>query len=507
MTRALPRWPGWVAAAAVAVLALGPLAALLARGGVAGIGPGDWAALRFTLWQAALSALLSVGLAVPVARALARRRFPGRAAVIALLGAPFVLPVVVAVLGILAVFGRGGAVNAALGAAGVPPLSIYGAHGVILAHVFLNLPLAVRMILQGWQDIPEDRFRLVASLGAPVGRLLERPMLRAVLPGAFLTVFLVCLGSFAVALILGGGPAATTLELAIFQALRFDFAPDRAATLALLQLALSAGAAAVALAVARPTAFGADSGRVVPRWTRGGIVMRAGDAAVIFAAVLFAGAPLAAVVLRGLPALAEMPPGLLPALGRSLAVGGAATALVLVACVALSLLPRWAADSVGTLPLALSGMVLGTGILLLLLPLGNPARFALPVTAVVNALGALPFVWRIVGPALRRVEDDHGRLADSLGLRGWRRLRMVTLPLARPALGLAAGLAMALALGDLGVIALVGTADQATLPLFMAQAMGAYRMADAAAAGTVLALGALAAVRAGDWWGRRHAAD
>ena len=108
--------------------------------------------------------------------------FAGRGALITLLGAPFLLPVVVAVLGLLAVFGRGGLVNAALAALGLPRLSIYGLHGVVLAHVFFNLPLATRMLLHGWQAIPAERFRLARSLGfgpREVFRHLEAPMLRA----------------------------------------------------------------------------------------------------------------------------------------------------------------------------------------------------------------------------------------------------------------------------------------------------------------------------------------
>ena len=67
-------------------------------------------------------------------------------------------------------------------------------------------------------------------------------MLRELAPGAFLLVFLICLTSFAVALALGGGPRATTVELAIYQAFRFDFDMGRAAALALLQFALCLGA-------------------------------------------------------------------------------------------------------------------------------------------------------------------------------------------------------------------------------------------------------------------------
>lgn len=208
-------WPLRIGAGVVLVLTFGPLLALVWRaGGIGAITAADLAALRFTLWQAFLSAVASLLCAVPLARALARRRFIGRGAVITLLGAPFLLPVLVAVIGLLAIFGRGGLINLGLDALNLPRISIYGLNGIVLAHVFLNLPLATRMLLAGWQAIPDDRFRLTASLGGSVWRLLERPMLARVLPGAGLVIFLVCLTSFTVTLTLGGGPRATTLELA-----------------------------------------------------------------------------------------------------------------------------------------------------------------------------------------------------------------------------------------------------------------------------------------------------
>ena len=102
--------PGAVVAALVLLLALGPVAALFATGlGRGALGPADWAAIRFTVLQSTLSATLSVALAIPFARALARRQFPGRAVIVGLLGAPFLLPVIVAILGLLAVWGRAGA--------------------------------------------------------------------------------------------------------------------------------------------------------------------------------------------------------------------------------------------------------------------------------------------------------------------------------------------------------------------------------------------------------------
>ena len=105
----LGAFAGIAAALAIPVLILGTTAAILwvaEPGG--GVSPADWAAVRFTLFQAFLSAIVSVGLAVPVARALARQRFFGRGVLVTILGAPFLLPVIVAIFGLLAVFGRGG---------------------------------------------------------------------------------------------------------------------------------------------------------------------------------------------------------------------------------------------------------------------------------------------------------------------------------------------------------------------------------------------------------------
>src|SRR6056297_2683703 len=243
--------PGIVAASLVTAAIVAPLLAVAfsAEAG-RGFGPADWTAIRFTLVQAALSALCSVALAVPVARALARRRFAGRRLLIALLGAPFILPVIVAVLGLIQVFGRAGWISTALGWIGLPPVQIYGLHGVVLAHVFFNLPLATRLILQAWQEVPAERFRLAAQLnvdGWAMIRLIEGPMLRRIVPGVLAVIFAICLTSFAVALTLGGGTRATTVELAIYQAFRFDFDLGRAALLSVVQIGLTLAAAGLAL--------------------------------------------------------------------------------------------------------------------------------------------------------------------------------------------------------------------------------------------------------------------
>lgn len=498
------------AAAAVAALVLVPLGAVMARaGGWPSLGAADWAALRFTVWQASLSSLISVAVAVPVARALARRRFRGRGALVMLMGAPFILPVIVAVIGILAVWGRAGWVSGRMAALGLPRLDIYGLPGILLAHVFFNLPLAVRLILMGWLSIPAERFRLAATLNLPeqtLFRVVEWPMLRAVVPGALAVIFLICAGSFAVALALGGGPGATTVELAIYQAFRFDADLTRAAGLALAQVTLTLAAAGLAAWAVLPSAGSGGLDRVVERW---GTPPAWRDAAWIALAAAFLLAPLAAIALRGLPGVADLPASVWAAAARSVLVASLSTALTLALALPLALAAArgaWWAERAGYVPLSASALVLGTGLYLILFPLADPRVLALPVTAVVNATLALPFALRALVPEATEVQARHGRLAEALRLRGWARVRIVDLPRLRRPLGFAGGLTAALSLGDLGAITLFASPDGATLPLHIYGLMSAYRMDAAAAAALVLVGLALVAFAVGDRWGRGHAA-
>lgn len=481
-------WIGSLAALGVAMLLLGPLGAVLWRAGGAGMpSPADWAALRFTVMQAALSAILSCGLAIPVARALARRRFAGRQALILLMGAPFILPVIVAIAGLLAIFGRNGLLNQGLALIGLERIDVFGLHGILLAHVFFNLPLAVRLLLEGWRGIPTERFRLAAQLDMPPGamfRLIEWPMLRQRVPGILAVIFAVCLSSFAVVLILGGGPAATTVELAIYQAFSFDFDLGKAAVLSALQLGIVAGAAGLALVLARGRGMGGGLDRPVQRWDGGPWAAR-GDAAWIAMTAAFIVTPLTLVLVQGGATLLSMPLLVWQAAGVSILVALGSTLVAVPLAFALALPRRDLVEGVGLITLAASPLVLGTGMFLLIRPFAFPGNHVLVITSIVNAAMALPFVLRAISPDLRAIEADYGRLADSLGMTGWARMRWLVLPRLRRSLGFGAGLCAALSMGDLGVIALFPPPDAATLPLQIYRLMGSYQI-EAAAGGSLL---------------------
>lgn len=460
----------------------------------------------FTVAQAAVSTILSIGLALPVALAMARRpQFFGRSLFIALMVLPLGLPVLPVVFGLVEIWGRQGLVNDLIRALGLEAgFSIYGLSGILLAHVFFNLSLAARLMLRTLTKIPRDEWRLAASLDLPrlaLFRFVEAPALLRVVPGVAGLVFMLCITSFAIVLTLGGGPATSTLEVAIYQALKFEFDPPRALALCLLQLMLTVVVFAVLSRFPNPEEdrTAAESEAFRPDAVRFGSYVT--DAAVLLVFLLFVGTPLLAIAAAG--SRADLPRLLadhlfLRALATSLWMAAAA-ALLAVCMSYLTLRGRLALGtrhrglaSLYRLPefaLLIPPLALGAGWFVFLLavdPGGNPAIL---IVVMINAIMALPFISRVLDPELRTHQMRTGRLADSLDLHGINRLRIVDWPVLKGPVLTALSFAAALSLGDMGAIALFGSDDFTTLPSLLYAKLGSYRSMDAA--GLSLILGVL----------------
>jgi thiamine transport system permease protein len=462
--------------------------------------------VSFSLWQALLSTLLSVGPAILVARAMARRpAFPGRRLLLRLFALPLVMPTLVGILGVVAVFGHAGLINRAAAALGLPVGQyLYGLTGILIAHVFFNLPLATRMLLPVWLAIPGETWRLAAQLGMRSGdifRLIEWPLLRQALPGAAGLVFMLCFTSFAVVLTLGGGPAASTIEVAIYQAVRFEFDLGRAVELALLQVVLCGLLVGIGQRFARPVPLTPTAQRPQDRPDTASPISRLADAVVLAAAAAFVLLPVVSVILAGLtgPVAAVLADASLwAAVARSLLVALGAGLLSLALGWALLLttrelrlrrhLPRpaTALETGASLTLVVPPLVIGTGLYVVLSRITDVFALGLLLVILVNGVMALPYVIRTLGPPMMRLAEQHDRLCASLGLAGWSRFRLVEWPLLRRPAGAALALAAALAVGDLGVIAFFGTPETTTLPLLLYQRIGAYQLDAAAVTALVL---------------------
>lgn len=449
----------------------------------------------FTLRQALLSAMLSIGAAIPVAIALqSMHAFAGRRLVLALFAIPLSLPAIAAVFGILALFGRAGwiADMAAASDLDFRP-DVYGLNGILIAHVFFNMPLAVRMLTSAFDQIPADHFKLAETLrfGAMARiRHVLLPSLRRTLPGITGLVFLLCAGSYTVILTLGGGPQATTLQVAIQQALSLDFDPGRAAILTMAQLALTfLVLAALPRAPNQALAQGNTSAR---RWHRPGGPESLLAMLAIGIACLFVGLPLLALAAAGLPADHMRMLGsdiFVLAFATSCAIALASAVLAVGAAVAIAAgiyamqangrNVRWIEQS-ALAALGIPPLLLGVGWFMFLAGLGQPFALAPVLIVFANAIMALPFALQLLKPAMDRHFNQSDRLAAAVRVSGWHRLSLIDFPVLAPALLSALFFAGALSFGDLGVVTLYGSDHLTTLPALIYRSMGSYRNNDAA---------------------------
>jgi len=461
----------------------------------------------FSLYQATLSTALSVLLAIPIACALSSEpRFPGRTLLINLFSLSLVIPTIVAIFGIVAVYGRTGWANDALSLLGIERMSIYGLGGILLAHVFFNMPLATRVLLQSLDGIASEQWRLATQLGmnrTAQFRFIEWPSMRGQLAGLSILIFTLCFTSFAIVMTLGGGPKATTIEVAIYQALRFDFDISTAVTLALVQLALCTALMLLSAAFGHSPSV-AFNYHQTPTLFRPKTRHRTANAMLIALSTGFVILPLIGLAVAAInPAVGDVlfHAGTHAATINTVIV--ALTAAIVSLCLGMGLLVstrhirvrlsyqrvgQWV-QLIGNVILVLPPLVLGTGLYLLLRPFADVFALALILVVAINSLMALPFVLRILDGPMMRAAHQHDQLVRSLGITGWNRWRLIDWPVLRKPIGLCLAVAATLSAGDLSAIALFGSERVTTLPLLLYQRIGGYRLYDAAVtAGLLLVL-------------------
>lgn len=468
--------------------------------------------LKFTLYQAFLSTVLSLAVGVLLAWSLAHQsRFRGRSFLVALFSSSLVLPTLIVVFGLIGIFGRNGYLNqvslflfdTSFGS------YLYGLGGILLAHTYLNASFASRALLHSFESIPKEKYKLAKSLNFSVFErflYVEYPALKSTLLGIGSTIFLLCFTSFAVVLLLGGSPSYNTLEVAIYEAVKLDFDINMALKLALVQLSISA-LLVVLSSNFRTALFNVKTSEMMIIWKEAGSVQVVQWLIIVFFTLFFV-LPLVVIVLDGAGAdfgriFAE--PLFLKSLMTSLALATVSSMLTVIIALLLSntrrnftLQTRLAAQPFakilnvivafsGNLYLAIPSLVLGLGFFLMSQKY-EASEFVWTAFALLtaNVLMSLPFALSVLVPAMQKTAQRYDRLVFTLGLTTAQRWTAVEYPYLKSSLGYVFALAFCFSLGDLGIIALFGSDAFSTLPWYLYQLMGSYRTTDAAGVALVL---------------------
>ncbi len=470
--------------------------------------------LWFTIWQAAVSTALTLLLAFPGAYVLARYRFPGKTLVRALATLPFVLPTVVVATAFIALIGPAGILNnwlKDLFTLDAAPIRLNQTVWIILlAHIFFNYSVALRLISAYWLNISPSMSQAAQMLGAsPLRAFFEvtLPQLRPAITAAAVLVFIFCFTSFGVIVILGG-PKFATLEVEIYRQALNMFNLPVAAALSLWQILFTFILMWVytrtQAAAARPTKMGDRRGIERPMRTRREKALVVGNLSVI---IFLIGAPLFALTVRSIQgqngltlayyqalfinredSLFFVPP--VEAILNSVTIAtGAMLLAVGLGLMAARTLFEWERaarngvrrginlstrllDALFMLPLATSAVTLGLGYLI---AFGRPPlnlRSSILMLPIVHAVVAVPFVLRSVLPGFRSIQQSLREAAAMLGADGWRTWWEVDWPLMRRPILVAALFAFTISLGEFSATIFLARPETPTLPVAIYRFLG-----------------------------------
>lgn len=502
------RLASWVAGAVVLaflVIFFGwPVASMLWRGissdtGIDLTGYGEvlasartWQLLANTVGMALAAALGAVVLGVPTASILYRRRVPGRTLLRGIMTVPFVLPTVVV----------GVAFRALLSDAG--PLGWLGLDGttaaVVLAMVFFNVSVVARQVGSFWRGLDPRLAEAARTLGSSPARAFSTVTLPQLAPAIVASaglVFLFCSTAFGIVLTLGT-PAPGTLETEIYAQTTVFLNLRTAAVLSTLQLVIVVAALVISSRLNRRT-----EARIKLRDSPELPLQREDVPAAVITAVTVFGLvllPLATLVVRSLrvdgqwtlhnyAALASSGSGFsggvtaLEALQHSLQAAVDATWISLLFGIPLALLLSRRVYGVAAagqrildlaimLPLGVSAVTLGFGYVVSLQAVAPHLAHSGVLVPLAQAVVALPLVVRSLVPAMRAIDPRLREAAATLGATPWRILRTVDGPVLARALGIGAGFAFAISLGEFGATSFLASPDRATLPILIARLLG-----------------------------------
>lgn len=422
--------------------------------------------IAWTALQAAITGVLVLLAGVPVAWVLARLDFPGRRLILRLLMLPFVMPTLVAGMGVLALFGAHGLLWS--GWQDTPYLLLYG-------NVFFNLPVLVRAAYQGFLQVPAVRVQAARTLGAGAWQRfwhVEWPVLRPWLAGGVCLVFLYCFSGFGLALLLGGSRYAT-VEVEIYQLIAYELDMAQASVLVWLVLGITALAGGAYAWLSRRVVAGRHS-RALPPVPPQGWAQKALLAAALALLALCCVLPLAAVAWQAVQAGASWQvlreAETLRAAGNTLRF----TFFAMLLAVLLGILHAWLARraawvrGITFLPFMVSPVCVAFGVLLL-----YPQWTAsLPLLIATYALLAYPFIAKDLLAAWDGLPAAYAAAARSMGATPFQTALRVSAPLLLPSLRRGLTLAAATCIGEFAATLFLSRPEWQTLTTLIYRYLG-----------------------------------
>ncbi len=459
--------------------------------------------LLFTVREALLSALLSTLLALPFALFFSRYTFPGRRFVLTLSDTAFVLPSVIVVLAFVIWYGNNGILNTLLGTltnGRIKVKILYSFGAIILAHVYLNFPLAFSFLTGSFINAGDREENAALSLGVSRRKVfftITLGKIKGSILSIILLIFLFCFPSFLIVMTLGGSPKYYTLEAEIYRRAYVEGNLASSSSLALFSFIFTA----ILIVL---TSYGRKEKKI--KRIKKSLKKAEGKTRIIAVVLsllilLFILPPLFGILYRsffnkdgvfslsGWEAIISdrtvrkaVLSSLLIALISSYIVTEAATALSISSVRRKTRLPSF----LSSLPMAAGSVTLGLGLSFLASTLKAGDILSFIFTLLAHTTVILPFAIRTILPGAEKLSDYLYSSALSLSPGKMRCYRKVEKPMLKSVTRRSFAFSFALSLGETNATLALGGGKITTLPILIYKMIGMYNYSGAAALSVVL---------------------
>jgi len=486
--------------------------------------------IYFTVYQATLAPILILVLGLPSAYLFARYDFKGKSFLRTLTVLPFVMPTLVVGAAFIALIGSHGWINTVLINAFHPNAPILNlSHtlvAILLAHVFYNTTIVIRIVGDFWSRLSPQLRSAAQVLGANRIKsviFITIPLIMPAILAASILVFIFDFTSFGVILILGG-PNFATMEVEIYYQTMGLFNLPTAAALSLIQLVFT-----LLLTIVYTRLSNKISKPLTLTSTKLSQNKISSPKAKIFTVIIL----LLLISLTLLPLISLILKSFISSVNigssvnnhlftldyyRELSINrqqsvtfSPPTTAIAVSFIYASLTVLFSLaigfpaaynfsrhenlkinkilDPLLMLPLGTSAVTMGLGFIITFNKFPLDLRASPIIIPIAHTLIALPFVVRILTPALKSIQPKIRDAASVLGANPRKVFQEIELPIIGKAIIVAATFAFTISIGEFGATALLTRPEYTTIPVLIYRFLsrpGAHNYGQAMALSTLL---------------------
>ena len=468
-----------------------------------------WRLLAFTVWESLLSAVISVSLAIPFSVFFSKCSFFGRKAILTASDIAFALPAILCVLGFVIFYGNNGILNNILISLGLIEDKIkflYSFPSVIMAHVYLNFPVAFSLItsaLAGMDEKEEMASKLLGKSNFYTFIRITIPKVKGTIISAFILIFLFCFPSFLIVMSLGGSPKYYTIEAEIYRRTYTDVNTVSSSSLALFSFIIMSFLLLVS-GYGREEKKASRSKRIIKKakgWKRL-------EAFVLSCLIfLFLAPPLLSIVYRAfftkdgsftlkawIDIASSSPTGAgtgMEAILNSLLIAFLSSSLAVSLSTAISISAVRRKSRIipllTSLPMAAGSVSLGLGFAFLSTRLPYKSIYISYILVILaHLVVVMPFTVRTIMPGAKRIPNTLPLASMCLGKGCYSSYRKVEKPMLKSYRRRAFAFAFALSLGEVNATMALAEGKVTTLPILIYKMINQYNYQGASALAIIL---------------------